>query len=80
MVKNKNRNRVGGVNIIPGKEVVQQYQLLVCNIMIYAIKEVVKPFAQKRKVWKLKKDPTRVDFEDEFLAQSRKEDGSKEVS
>lgn len=34
--------------------------------MVFAVKEVVKLFVLKRKVWKLKEDATRVDFENEF--------------
>lgn len=47
MVRNKDGKRVGDMTVIAGKEVAQQYQLLICNIMISAVKEVCN---KKRKV------------------------------
>ena len=56
MVRNKDRKRVRDVKVFPVEENVQQHQLLVCDIMICAVNEVVKPFVPKRKVWKSKED------------------------
>ena len=47
MVRNDDGKRVGDITVIAGKEVAQQYQLLICNIMISAVKEVC---TKKRKV------------------------------
>ena len=44
----------------------QQHQLFVCDIMISEIKELVETFVPQRKVWKLMKDATKLDFEYEF--------------
>ena len=68
MVRNKYRKRVRGVKVIPGEQVL----LLVCDIMMCAVKEVMKPCVPKGKVQKLKYDATRVDSENEFqkLAQA----------
>ena len=66
MVRNKDRKRVRDVKVIAGKEVAQQHQLLICDIMICAVKEIKKPFVPKRKVWRLNEDTTRVEFKNEF--------------
>ena len=43
MVRNKKeKERIRDVHVIPGE---RQHQLLLCNIMVCAVKDVVKPFA-----------------------------------
>lgn len=49
MVRNKNKKRVRDIKIISEEKIAQQHQLLVTGIMICAVKEVVKPYALKRK-------------------------------
>ena len=66
IVRNRDRKRVTDVKVIAGEEISQQYQLLICDIMICAVKEAKTPFVSKRKVWRLNEDTTRVKFENEF--------------
>ena len=63
MVRNKDTKRVREVKVIAGEEVAQQHQLLICDIMICAVKEFKKPFVPKMKVWRLNEDTTRVKLE-----------------
>lgn len=68
MIGNKDRKRVRVVKVILEEEVVQQHQVVLCDIMIRVVKEVVKPFLSKRKAGKLKEDATRMDLKKEKLA------------
>ena len=44
-----------------------QHKLLVlCDMMVGSVNEVKKRFVSKRKVWKLKENLTRADFENQF--------------
>ena len=66
MVRNKDRKRVVDVKVAAREGVPQHHQLLICDIMICAIREVKKPFAPKIKVWRLNEDTARVKFESKF--------------
>ncbi len=55
-------NMIKDVKVISGEEVAQQHQLLVCDLLVRAVKEVRKPFIPKRKVWRLKEDEIRQKF------------------
>lgn len=63
MVRNKGRKIV---EVIAEKEVAQQHQLLIFDLMICVVKEVENPFAPKRKVGRLNEETTRVEFANDF--------------
>ena len=70
MVRNKDKKFVKDVKVIPGEEVVQQHQLLVCDFKVDKVKMARKPFVPKRKVWKLKEEATKVEFLNKFRSKS----------
>ena len=50
MVRKRDIKRTRDVKVIAGEEVAQQHQLLICDIMICAVKEVKKHFVPKRRL------------------------------
>lgn len=66
IVRTKDSKRVKVVKVIVVEYVAQQHQLVICDIMICAAREVKKPLKLKRKVSKLNEDTTKVKFENEF--------------
>ena len=78
LVRNADKKVVKDVKVIAGEEAAQQHRLLVCDVVVHLVKEVKKPFVPKRKVWKLKDNNTKAEFEDEFRMKSVDKEGSVE--
>ena len=78
MIRSIDKKVVTDVKVIPGEEVAQQHHLLVCDILVSQVKEIKKKFVEKRKVWKLKDDLTKAEFEDHFRSKSEDTEGNVE--
>ena len=62
MVKSQHRKFVKDVKVVPGEEVVQQHQLLLCDILVGPMKNYRKILVPKRKVWRLQETSIRNPF------------------
>ena len=69
MVKSKDRKVVEDVKVVPEEEVVQQPQMLLCDIS-EPIKDYIKIFVFKKKVWRLQETSIRNEFEAQFRENS----------
>ena len=78
LVRNTDKKFVKDVKVLAGEEVAQQHHLLVCSLVVHIGKEAKKSFTPKRKVWKLKDNITKTEFEDLFRTKSFTRDGSME--
>ena len=70
MVRNKDRKFLKDVKVISGEEIVQQHQLLLSDIMVDSVKKSRNHFLPKRKVWKLRENLHKSDFENRFKNRS----------
>ena len=79
MVKSKDKKFFKDVKVAPGEEVVQQHQLLLCDILMGPIKNYRKIFVPKRKVWRLQETSIRNEFVSHFRDKSSTIDKSGNV-
>ena len=70
LVKGSDWKTVKDVKVIGGEEVAQQHQILICDLIVPMEKKKKKSFVPKRKVWRLKENVTRTEFEKAFLEKS----------
>ena len=79
MAKSKNRKFVKDVKVVPGEEVVQQHQLILCDILMGPMKNCRKIFFPKRKMWRLQETSIRNEFVSHFRDKSSTIDKSGNV-
>ena len=70
LVKGADLKTIKDVKVIGGEEVAQQHQLLICDLVVPMGKKKKKCFVSKRKVWKLKDNTTKEEFENLFRDKS----------